>query len=346
MNAKTLKLLIVITLNSYTVLYGQSTERIVVETVGNYAKYSEFKSFQLQAEFYEYAIYNNKVCMYTDGYGYLCSAGYNCPIPVDNYSFVAEQIRKSNRSEQWLKQMKNLYKKTPVRKQTDFPPGWDYLLNSFRRIELEGILNPQKVGLYKILSSERKDEHLLSVNFVHKKNSQLSGELLINLKTKSIERLHLINQKFYSPQLGDWSTGDLIVSFREINNKNFVKDLIIEVCDNDFKYYIALHVYPEKVYNYPITETDYNMLSQNDINPYVYYDESTFKEITCNEKILPKAINDFRGKSELTKQFVSNANKPFYISETYSGGGKTERKAKEIHDYIQKIVQLIKQSDE
>lgn len=346
MNVKLYNLLFILIISSYNALFSQSLENIVIEAVENYAQYSEFKSYQLQAEFYEYALDNNEICMYTGGYGYLCSAGYNCPIPVDNYSFIAEQIRKSDRSEQWLKQMKNLYKKTPVRKQTDFSPGWDYLLNSFRRIELEGILNPQKVGLYKILSEERKDDHLLSIDFVHKEISQLSGNLLINLKTKRIEKLHLKNQKFYSPQLWDWSTGDLIVSFQEINDKIFVKDLIIKVAVNKFQYQITLHVYPEKVYNYPITKTDYNMLSQNDINPYVYYDESTFKEITCDEQVLPKVINDFGGKNELAKQFVSNANKPFYISETYSGGGDTEQKAKETHDYIQKIVQLIKQSDE
>jgi len=165
MNVKIYNLLFII-ISSYNVLFSQSPESIVIEAVENYVQYSEFKPYQLQAEFLEYALDNNEICMYTGGYGYLCSAGYNCPIPVDNYSFVAEQIRKSDRSEQWLKQMKNLYIKTPVRIQTDFPPGWDYLLNSFRRIELEGLLNPQKVGLYKILSSERKDEHLLSIDFV------------------------------------------------------------------------------------------------------------------------------------------------------------------------------------
>lgn len=344
MNVKLYNLLFII-ISSYNVLFSQSPESIVIEAVENYAQYSEFKPYQLQAEFYEYALDNNKICMYTDGYGYLCSAGHNCPIPVDNYSFVAEQIRKSDRSEQWLKQMKNLYKKTPVRKQTDFPPGWDYLLNSFRRIELEGLLNPQEVGLYKILSTERKDEHLLSIDFVHKEISQLRGNLLINLKTKRIEKLYLKNQEFYSPQVWDWLTGDLTVSFQEINDKIFVKDLIIKVAVNKFHYHITLHVYPEKVYNYPITKTDYNMLSQNDINPYVYYNKRTFQEIACDKTILIKVINDYGGSDILEKQFVSNASKLFYISEIYTEEADSERKAKEIHAYIQKIVQLIKQSD-
>lgn len=322
-------------------LFGQDAEKILADAIEKYIEYSEFKPYQMKAEFCEYVVDNNKVCMFTDAYGYLCSAGYRSPVPVDNYSYFAVQMRKSDREERWLAQIRNLYKKTPVTMQTDFPPGWDFLLNSFRRVELEGILNPQNIEAYKITATEKKTNNIISVKFENKERKELNGEILINTQSLAIHKLTIKNQDIFSPQLWDWTEGDITVAFHQINDKIFVKDLIVKLSDNNFLYFINIRTFPDKVSYADISETDYNMLSRNDLNPYVFYDKETFKGLNCYKEIFKKAAADFGGLNALEMQFVSNANKAFYISKTFSDKPNKEKVEIQVYSYLQKFLQLI-----
>lgn len=194
---------------------------------------------------------------------------------------------------------------------------------------------------YKIIATEKKTNNIISVKFENKESKELNGEMLINTQNLAIHKLTVYNQDIFSPQLWGWSQGEISATFYQLKDKVLIKELNVKLLDNDFSYFIAINTYPNEVSYYDISETDYNMLSQNDSNPYVVYDKKTFKGVNGFKEIFKKAATDLGGLNVLEMQFVTNANKAFYIFKTFSDKPNEEKIELQIYNYLHDFLHLI-----
>lgn len=300
----------------FMLIIGCSSKNNAVnnEVVQLSKKYGEsvFNSIYMDSmAYYEKASFNGKYIMYNEAYGYMLSEGENASIPIDNFYFICTNFGKSFRNSRWLDYLENTYAKSEVsKKQTDIQsPGYQAAINSFRRFELSGPLNPEYYNEYEYSIIEQ-DSTTKKIDFASKTISNVGGTIFYDDEYQ-ISKIYLNNFKFYSEPLKTFKTANLIVEFGFYNQQTLLSSVLVDFKDKELQHIISIKLSGKPTSKFQLTENDWNILFFNDCCPFVEYVHS------AKHKFLDDEIDNVRKDLEadgtsLEDQFIANNGTEYY----------------------------------
>ena len=327
----------------YSIIKNNDIEKIISRVVKQYNQNIRKTPYITKTYFREKAKCQGKYCMLTEGYGYLHSAGYDCMVPVDNFAFLCENIRKSDRKSSWLALLKYRYKQVPeVKHQTDIAPGYNSLLSAFRWFEKNGPLSKKKHDryLYKLDTTihQNGNKVLLGVRFNSVEDYTYSGILYIENKSYNIDHVVLDICDFFSKPFWNWVDANATIRYKYYEGQCFFSSMKVYYKKEDIKHWIEINIYSPPMITIEVTDKEYSILFNNDPNPFVIYNESNWTKynipLDCDMANIRK---DMETEKLLEEQFKSNSGKPYLITTLKFGEDDTDKREKG-YKYVQEKI--------
>lgn len=270
--------------------------RVVTHAASEFQKKRHNDLYVSDASYVESATCGGRRCMFTEGIGYLVSFGKHSPIRLDEYSFLSATMRKSDRHADWLDLTRNTTSKIGLRHQSDMPPGYNFALNAVARFEIGGPLAKPNRYRYLLVQSTEIPSDEIHIAFRPKRvGSELRGLLIVDRSSWEIRRVELTKTSFYSSWMFKEVTASGRIAYQHADNRVALQSLEFTIPTNDVVVDIALRSGAPRDPGNAITPRDYNVLSHNDMNPYVPYDESENEQFRKNSAQPFLYIEDARG---------------------------------------------------
>jgi len=277
-----------------------------------------------KAAYLETAKCEDTYCMYTEAYGYLFSAGYEVPVPVDNIFLFPKNMKKSDRSQNWLKYMKNTYSGGDISFQSDYPPGFSSARNAFRWFEERGLQNKLdgfEITLTDTLQSEKGPVKIYS--FGNHEMFQYTGTIHVESDRNFITKITFDKIRFYSDPLREWTQASGKITFYGDEGGDRLRSIFINHKTDKFDLNIYLKVGETFFRQERIDDSRAFQLMKHKRRPFVYFYEKAWDNPFKFENIdRDQVFADLGGLKDLNKQFRHNAGKPF-IEEVKDFRGET-----------------------
>lgn len=323
----------------------RATKKLIKNIVNNFNIKHGAQAYEMYSR--EYVTQNGDYCMYTDGIGYLIDFGDESEIMVDNYSLLYSQIRKSNRTTEWLKTLNYLYKKYPVKEQTDIQLGLNSLLSGFRQFETNSVLSIKnwRNYEYELIEQTNETSECYSIRFFPTKEEEslnYAGIMKINKKSKNLESITFSSFRYYSHPFKTWLISNAEFSFKRIGNQYIIIKAANNYVKDNFHINMELYVTDENILKIELSKEDRIALTSNDINPYINYDSALWSDFKNEFFDWEKLNNDMsiNFNKSLSSQFESNKDMPYMKTFSNSsvftiiGGVKGYQKVSEILEKI------------
>ncbi len=297
------------------------------------------------ARFAEFARCGSDYCMFTEGVGYVHSAGYDAAVPVANYAFLASQIFKSERDTAWHKTKERMYIDLPQYEYiSDLPPSYSSLFTSLRRFEMHGPLNsPRNFDIEKI--DEKSVEGMVSFRFNQIRRfdrAPYSGVLHFYEDTGLIAKAELDQTAFYLNNYRTWMTVSAVFTYFDVDGEVFVGSADIKAEHQDLKLRVLFEsgVPIEKYQEY--TDREFYNFGNNDSNPFVPPIEA-LEEFSSYFNQVPLAVirRDLEVENSLEEQFVLNSNQPFLMNTRHGGTLDFGHGGDMVFNFIDTVLQRI-----
>jgi hypothetical protein len=265
------------------------------------------------ASYVEKATCGGRTCMFTEGLGYLVSFGRHSPIRLDKFSFLTENMRKSDRRPEWL----DLTRHNAAGGQpSDMPPGYLYALNAVTRFEGGGPLNrPDRYRYEEVHSSDIPSDEL-HIAFRPKLGRRaFQGVLILDRSNWQIQRVELGKTEFYSSWMFRLVPASGRIDYEHVNNRIVMKSIGFTVPTDDVLVQIELHSGDPLDPGYAIQPSDFNVFTYYEQEPFVHYDERRWSHIDQPFNIDYDQIERELGMTDsLAEQFRKNSAQPFYYT--------------------------------
>ena len=290
-------------------------DKLISRVVKKYNKDIIKSPYVARAYFREKAKCQGCYAMLTEGYGYIFSAGYKCEVPVDNFSFLCENMRKSDRKKCWLNRLILLYEKVPqLEKQTDIAPGYNSLFSGFRWFEKHGPLSSNSWDHYHYkLDTAFSAEGLGGIVFNPIDNASYSGIVYFKRENFRIDHVVLNRFDFYSNPF--WSNIEVtaIIDYEYCGDMCYLSSMKIYYENEGLQHWVEFVVTtPPKATE--TNENEYRILFRNDNNPIVKYNKSDWDKFNFPQGNDINSIRkDLSIKRSLEDQYISNSGKKYYI---------------------------------
>jgi len=268
------------------------------------------------AGYAETAKCEEKYCMYTEAYGYLFSAGYDVPVAVDNLFMFPENMKKSDRSEFWLKHLDNVYKSGEKSFQSDYPPGILSALNAFRWFE-ERVLFQRLEGFETVLKDtvRENDTPVYIYQFGNHLSHQYSGKIHIEIDNFFISKIEFDSIEFFSSPYSDWKQAKGIITFTNDNEGDRLSSIKINLETEHFIHNIYFKSGQEIVQHDRLSDSQIFRLMEHKRRPMVYYDEDPVSPFNFEGLDTEQILSDLGGIDVLKDQFKRNSGAPFIKEE-------------------------------
>lgn len=284
------------------------------------------RPYAAPSAYVEIARCDNRYCKYSEGYGHFIYLGNDVEIPMVNRTFLADQIKRSNPSREWLSYIDNS-QKPEIQDRTDFQPGYSSLLGALRRMELSGLFNEQELQNYEyeivdtLKAEDDPTNSKLKISF-SSENELYHGTAFLSLETSRFKRVVLEAAPIYAQPLYGWQNADGEIRFDTDESGDYhLKFIQFEYTKDNLTHTVALkseapvHMFDE------ITDDTYSALYQNSLNPIIYYQgqEQNHQSSSFDHLNMEKIRQDLVDEKSLHQQFIANAGSP-YLTVTLSSG--------------------------
>ncbi|MCH8550236.1 MAG: hypothetical protein LAT80_15305 [Balneolaceae bacterium] len=297
------------------------------------------------ASYAEYARCGDVYCMFTEGYGYLHSSGYQAPVPVDNFAFLFEQVFKSDRDTLWHETKEALLLQAgDFSYISDLPPGINPLFTSLRRFEMNGpIYNGRN---YTIEQIESGNPELATFKFNQTRRVErapYSGVLYFNVETGIINRAELDEIAFYSFNTMSWIAAEATIRYMEVDGQVFVKSAEIRSLQNELHHNLFFKSEEPVAKDLSVHDDEYWRLSNQDRNPFIpqLVEDGEFEskfDLIPLDQIRQHLEND----ATLEFQFIANSDKPYRYAIDNNDNINYFHAGQIIFDYAEQVLEGIK----
>jgi hypothetical protein len=271
--------------------------RVVNHAAAEFKKRRHTDLYVSDAAYVEKATCGGRSCMFTEGVGYLVSFGTHSPIRLDEYSFLSTNMRKSDRGAEWLDLTRNSARNLGMRHQSDMPPGYNFALNAVARFEVGGPLTrPDRYRYFLVQSAEIPSDEIHIAFRPNRPYGLYQGILILDRFLWQIRSVELTKTSFYSSWMFKEVTASGRIAYQLVDHRVSLHSLEFVIPTNDVVVDITLRSGVPRDPGNAITPRDYNVLSHNDRNPYVRYDESTWPDTNLDS---------------MAEQFRKNSAQPF-----------------------------------
>ena len=288
------------------------------------------------AGYAETAKCEDKYCMYTEAYGYFFSAGYDVPVAVDNLFLFPENMKKSNRSNEWLKQLKNKYANGDISNQSDFPPGFLSALNAFRWFEEHGLFKHLE-GFESVSTDTVQGGNgpTIIYHFSNHENYKYSGKIHVE-SDNFISKIEFDSIRFFSPPLNNWNQAKGLITFYNDKKGDRLESIKINHETEKFVHSVYFKTGREIFHHKKLDDSLVFRLMEHKRRPMVYYNQDWNNPFDFEGLDLEEVYSDLGEIDVLNNQFERNAGAPF-IKEIKDLEGKylEIRKSEETYSFVE-----------
>lgn len=270
----------------------------------------------------------NQYCMFTEGEGILYSDGYQSLVTTGNFTFIAETLYKSDRTDEWYEYMTYtmaIFPELSSRSDIQFNSG--ALFSAFRFFEINGPLTEYRDFMYERVEPE-DDNSLAAISF---NSSQRSGVIYYSIETNLPMKIEFERIPYYSITHQRWVTGTGYVNFEVFENKLFIKELFFNYQRGEMDFYAALRVDSPIGQNLEqMDDLSHSRIMPNRNNPFIE-EIKNLELFESNFEIVNMADlrRDLEMEKSLEEQFQDNSGRPFFYR-IYPDGTKRLGHAGEI----------------
>lgn len=294
------------------------------------------------ARYVEVASCENVYCMFTLADGYLHSAGYDALIPVANFSFVSNNIMKSDRNESWKKTLDASYKAMPqFSYHSDVQPGISSLFSAFRFFEKNGPLSNHTEYNFEFVETDSLNtDDLIAIQFEPKTSGNYKGVIWLGKNDNRIRKIDLEAMPFYSQNFQQWVRVSGSILYRSGKNYLAVKQIAIEKKMAGLDYKIVMLSESPLEYDRKVPEHEFKYLGQVKMNPIVFYDQAKNDLLINSFSFLN--MDSIRAGLEteytLEEQFRQNADKPYLYRKYHNGEIRTVDWEEETYSFLRSFI--------
>ncbi len=277
------------------------------------------------AAYFEKAKCGDRYCKYSEGYGHFVYLGDDVEIPMVNRTFLADRIKRSNPSSDWLSYIDNS-REPEIESRSDFQPGYTSVLGAVRRMELSGLFNERASQNYNyqirdtLKIEDDPSNRKFKISF-SSEDELYQGVVFIHEETSRFKRVVLDKAPVYAEPLYGWQSAEGEIRFDTEESGNYHLKLIrFEYTKDSLTHTVALkseapiHTFDE------VTDDTYAALYENSTNPIVYYQQQEQDHpLSFNYRDMEVIEEDLGNDKPLSQQFSANAGSP-YLSVTLSSG--------------------------
>lgn len=315
-------------------------------TFANKYKNTIFDSqYAAPARFAEFARCGPDYCMFTEGVGYVHSAGYDVAVPVANYAFLSTQIFKSERDTAWHKTKERMYIDLPQYEYiSDLPPSYSSLFTSLRRFEKHGpINNPRNFDIEKV--DDELVEGMVSFRFNQIRRfdrAPYSGILHFHENTGLIAKAELDQTAFYLNNYRTWMTASAAITYFDVDGAVFVGSADIVAKYQELKLRVLFESDAPIEKNQEYTDREFYNFGNNNYNPFVPPLEPLDEFSSYfNQVPIADIKRDLEVEKSLEEQFVLNSNQPFKMFTQHDGTLAFGHGGDLVFDFINTVLQRI-----
>jgi len=247
--------------------------RVVTHAATEFQKKRHNDLYVSDAGYVEKATCGGRTCMFTEGVGYLVSFGMHSPIRLDEYSFLTQHMRKSDRRAEWLAHTRHTESNLGVAHQSDMPPGYNFALNAVARFDVDGPLGKSDRYRYAALPSADIPGDELHIDFRPKWGRDgMQGILVVDRSRWEIRRVELASTPFYASWLFGFTKASGRIAYQHVNNRVALQSLEFTIPTDDVLVHIALRSGEPRDPAGVVRPEDYHALARQDMNPFVHFD--------------------------------------------------------------------------
>ncbi|MGF1671616.1 MAG: hypothetical protein ACFCU6_14315 [Balneolaceae bacterium] len=249
-------------------------------------------------------------------------------------------MKKSDRSDNWLKHLNNTYSSGDITFQSDYPPGFLSALNAFRWFEERGLFKRLE-GFDIVLTDTIQGEKgpVKIYQFGNHGIYQYSG--IIHVENNNfISKIEFDNIHFFSEPLKDWSQAKGLITFFSDKEGDRLESIKINHKTEHFVHTIYFKTGREIFHHKKLGDSLIFRLMEHKRRPLVYYDGDWDNPFDFEGLDLEEVYSDLGEIDVLNNQFERNAGAPF-IKEVKDLEGKylEIRKSEETYSYVEEKIE-------
>jgi len=286
---------------------GASIEKILK----NYGKRFN-ESFVISGYYCESSFLKGELATYTDAMGKLVSLGPDYYIKLNSLVFFPENIRKGGISQG----LNNLIMEAAIHhmadgvfEKTGFAPGYNNLLNAYRRMEESGPLNLKKKSEF-VFELMENPHGLPFFLFKSISSDKYGGAMYFDENTHLIDSIVFDTCPWYCNLCQEVVSGHLMVKYKHQENKSFPVFIQGGYRVGDFEINVRFSALDGgQLYNFRITEEFGDMLVTYTKNPLVFYDPELWLDFPSKEAC---PFKETEGEIKCFKKMENSDIKPYY----------------------------------
>lgn len=293
-------------------LVQSNPDDIVNKAAADFQEKRNVDLFVADASYYEIANCSGRVCMFTEGYGYLISFGKHSPILLNERTFLLKNMRKSDRRSEWLDHSQYITDEVPgLEFQSDITPGYTNALNAIARFELNGPL--ARPNQFRYTSVDDVDSDEIHIAFSPRRGrNPYEGILILDRDSQVIKRVELETTSFFSNWVFDHMEASGVITYQFENNRYAMRSAEFRANTPQVDVEIVFHSGSPRNPGNAVQVEDFDVLVSNGRNPYVIYNEQKWTSSEFYTRIDYERIqNELGFDIRLIEQFKKNADQPF-----------------------------------
>lgn len=291
------------------------------------------------AAYFEKAKCGDRYCKYSEGYGHFVYLGDDVEIPMVNRTFLADRIKRSNPSSDWLSYIDNS-REPEMESRSDFQPGYTSVLGAVRRMELSGLFNERASQNYNyqirdtLKIEDDPSNRKFKISF-SSEDELYQGVVFIHEETSRFKRVVLDKAPVYAEPLYEWQSAEGEIRFDTDESGNYHLKLIRFEYTKDSLTHIVVLKSEAPIHRFDeVTDDTYAALYENSTNPIVYYQQQEQDHpLSFNHRNMVSIQEDLGNDKPLSQQFRANAGSP-YLRVNLSSGDAMQPLAERDNYYL------------
>lgn len=264
------------------------------------------------AHYREKAKENNQYIMFMESIGYsvFAETPANAAL-LSNYKFFYENTKSHVVNPKWTK-----YKRTSYNNVQKVTPGGGANLNTFRYLELHGLLSNK---YYKKYNYKKDSTYYIQNNPVYRirfDGNIAKGVIHVYADTKQILKIECSTTKYWSTAFHKRVNAQMKIQFNYFEKVPFISKISANYQHDNLEYQNCFEVLVQKFNNFDLSINEYWSMSGYDHNPYIEYIPKDWKTTIEIDKDYNKIVADLASNpSSMEKQFENSSGRWFFANE-------------------------------
>ncbi|MCH8569341.1 MAG: DUF1573 domain-containing protein [Balneolales bacterium] len=307
----------------------------------NYSNSIYSKGYISPAVYAELSSFDDEYGSLTLKKGFLHSSGYASLIPVSNFSFIAEETAKSDRSDAWLSFLDYSYAIFDHQKISDIQPIIGSSFTMFRFFEKRGVLESSRNYMLEFEQDHTEQSHGI-IRFSQDAPSDYSGKIYYD-ENFNLKKIKLDRVPFYQPLFQRWITVQAEIHFSVFQDDLFLSEISVSHKHNSVAFKSSILIEDPVETERIVSDNEFRMLEQYKINPLVHYSSNVYMDIADRFKWLDieQIKKDFEHESSLEEQFINNSGGPFVEIIDKNGAPRSPFYLNEVYPEIASFLRYI-----